>query len=356
MNRVVIIDSIDKRMTIPLVAFLKKEGFEVHGIHLKGTKVLCSGINEIYTVAKERATVELERIYSKYSSDTALILGNPTIIDATNILEPQLKYILPAQESIAQAEDKKSLMVLAQELGLMTPQETQTEFPMVIKLNNSENSGLSAQKRYYIVRNEAQYKVAVAALGDKSTLLFQHYITGNAYGVSMLLDESSNLVDYIVHERELEYPIQGGPSALCKTVEKRVLVEQAYRLLKALNWKGLAMVEFKGEYLLEINPRFWGTMPLIFKAHSTFFNQYLKLIDHQNSVIKPEQVNYKMGARMYYFPQAYVAVLKTFKTKNFKKAFSSLGKILLAREGIFSFRRPVPFFRYLLTLVRRDIK
>jgi predicted ATP-grasp superfamily ATP-dependent carboligase len=45
-----------------------------------------------------------------------------------------------------------------------------------------------------------------------------------------------------------------------------VLYDYAVRLLKALNWTGLAMVEFKvgasGAKLMEINGRVWGSLPL----------------------------------------------------------------------------------------------
>ena len=73
----------------------------------------------------------------------------------------------------------------------------------------------------------------------------------------MLLDSDSDLVDFIVHERIVEYPVEGGPSAVCMSVSAgSELVAAAYRLLRSLKWTGYAMVEFKGDYLIEVNPRY----------------------------------------------------------------------------------------------------
>ncbi|MGI9292171.1 MAG: ATP-grasp domain-containing protein, partial [Gammaproteobacteria bacterium] len=54
------------------------------------------------------------------------------------------------------------------------------------------------------------------------------------------------------------------------------LIEQAEKLLKALQWNGPAMVEFRhderdGRYrLMEINARFWGTLELAIKSGVDF--------------------------------------------------------------------------------------
>ena len=39
-------------------------------------------------------------------------------------------------------------------------------------------------------------------------------------------------------------------------------MRRAVSLLQAIEFTGIAMVEFKGAYLLECNPRIWGSFPL----------------------------------------------------------------------------------------------
>jgi predicted ATP-grasp superfamily ATP-dependent carboligase len=69
-----------------------------------------------------------------------------------------------------------------------------------------------------------------------------------------------------VYRRLREYPASGGPSTLRESIRYPALQETAERLLSALGWIGVAMVEFKVDSrdgrpkLLEVNPRFWGSL------------------------------------------------------------------------------------------------
>jgi biotin carboxylase len=53
-----------------------------------------------------------------------------------------------------------------------------------------------------------------------------------------------------------------------------VLLDHATRLLGALGWTGLAMVEFRvgeaGPVLMEVNGRIWGSLPLAVKSGADF--------------------------------------------------------------------------------------
>jgi predicted ATP-grasp superfamily ATP-dependent carboligase len=70
------------------------------------------------------------------------------------------------------------------------------------------------------------------------------------------------------HRRLREKPPSGGVSVLSESIalDPQVL-EQAERILEALKWHGVAMVEFKrdardGVAKLGINGRFWGSLQL----------------------------------------------------------------------------------------------
>ncbi|MBW2292235.1 MAG: ATP-grasp domain-containing protein [Deltaproteobacteria bacterium] len=92
--------------------------------------------------------------------------------------------------------------------------------------------------------------------------------SGEGLGVFVLIDEHDELVALFGHKRLREYPIAGGPSTLRVSHRDDALVEQSLRLLRAMNFRGVAMVEFKvdparGEpVLMEVNPRFWGSVAL----------------------------------------------------------------------------------------------
>ena len=108
--------------------------------------------------------------------------------------------------------------------------------------------------------------------------LVQEYIPpgGDAYGVSVLLDKSSEVKALFVHRRLREYPVTGGPSTLRVSMLKPEIANLGIRMLKALGWYGVAMVEFKVDprdntpKLMEVNPRFWGSLPLAILAGVDF--------------------------------------------------------------------------------------
>ena len=101
-------------------------------------------------------------------------------------------------------------------------------------------------------------------------------VGGDAFGVSVLFDQKTELKAVFVHKRLREYPVSGGPSTLRISVENYELQEMAVHLLKALKWYGVAMVEFKVDprdsvpKLMEINPRFWGSVQLAIVAGVDF--------------------------------------------------------------------------------------
>jgi predicted ATP-grasp superfamily ATP-dependent carboligase len=79
------------------------------------------------------------------------------------------------------------------------------------------------------------------------------------------------------HRRLREKPPTGGVSVLSESVAlDPQLLGQAERILEALKWHGVAMVEFKRDArdgvarLLEINGRFWGSLQLAVDAGVDF--------------------------------------------------------------------------------------
>lgn len=99
--------------------------------------------------------------------------------------------------------------------------------------------------------------------------LIQDYIPYDSeMGVYTLFNPDSELRAVTVQRRIRSYPVSGGPSTLRETVNDPKLIEDATRLLEAMNWEGVAMVEFRIDprdgkpKLMEVNPRFWGSLNL----------------------------------------------------------------------------------------------
>ena len=106
---------------------------------------------------------------------------------------------------------------------------------------------------------------------------------GDGVGVSVIMDKSHNVKAYFAHRRLEQYPNSGGPSTQRIGIENPDLVKKSIKLLKSLDWVGVAMVEWKynstiKDYvLMEINPRFWGSLELAVRSGVDFPYLYYQL-------------------------------------------------------------------------------
>jgi predicted ATP-grasp superfamily ATP-dependent carboligase len=132
--------------------------------------------------------------------------------------------------------------------------------------------------------------------------LIQEYIPdgGGTFGLSALFDERSHVKAAFIHKKLRMYPVRGGPSTLREGVEHSGIVELGLSLLKALNWVGIAMVEFKVDprdgipKLMEVNPRFWGSLQLAIFSDVDFPYLILKMAKGEN--FEPV-LHYTLGRR-----------------------------------------------------------
>ncbi len=136
--------------------------------------------------------------------------------------------------------------------------------------------------------------------------LIQEWIPDGAgtYGFSALFDERSKVKAAFVHKKLRMYPVKGGPSTLGEGVEYPEIMELGLLLLKSLNWVGVGMVEFKVDprdgipKLMEVNPRFWGSLQLAIVSGVDF--PYLILRMARGETFEPV-LRYKAGKRFRWF-------------------------------------------------------
>lgn len=193
-------------------------------------------------------------------------------------------FLLPSPEALDAANDKARVAKTAEKLGVPTPPEYDCtggalppEYPVIIKPRCGEKFGLSAANRYISAENDTEFKTAYERMAsyDPSPVV-QKRISGDGVGISLVTDRTGATASFICHKRIREYPISGGPSSCCESIYDEKKLRQAERLLSELGYQGIAMVEFKGEYLLEINPRIWGSYPLTNVCGSDFAESYLR--------------------------------------------------------------------------------
>ena len=117
--------------------------------------------------------------------------------------------------------------------------------------------------------------------------LIQDFVRGEEYGVEMLTD-AGTVHARVVHRRIRSLSPTGGASVLKETLgeshEVSVMCAYAERLVRELTWTGPIMVEFKVDadsckpFLMEINGRFWGSLPLSVAAGVDVPHRYYQFV------------------------------------------------------------------------------
>lgn len=266
------------------------------------------------------------------------------------------RFLVSPPAVLEAANDKRRVGELARSLGVPAPKEypcpggaLPDAFPVVVKPRCGEKFGLHAEERYRKAYDPAGFRAAWEAMAryDPQPVV-QELLTGEAVGVSLVMDEKSRPVSALCHRRVREYPTQGGPSSCCESVWDGDLVEHAVKLLRGLGFVGLAMVEFKGGKLLEINPRVWGSFPLTYKCGAPLAQDYVRTsLGEELPLIQGP--GYRTGVRMQFVLNDGLACLGYLRQGQPGRGLRGLMDLLNPRvkDGMFSFDDLKPFFRYL---------
>lgn len=187
--------------------------------------------------------------------------------------------LIPDLDKIEFVRDKGNLLRFAEAHGIPTPRTLYTPpTPTFPPWGGGEGDG------YVIKPRISSGSFGIAYVKGRQDLLplyqniharypfplIQEWIPdgGGTYGFSALFDEASNVKAAFIHKKWRMYPVSGGPSTLREGVEHPQIMELGLSLLKSLDWVGVAMAEFKVDprdgipKLMEVNPRFWGSLHL----------------------------------------------------------------------------------------------
>ena len=199
----------------------------------------------------------------------------------------RMRALLPAPAVLDKAGDKWETLQYARGLGIALPESfcpgSEEELlclaagwrgPAVIKPRMSSGS-----RGMRLVEAGAQLVDAyreVAAHYPRPIVQRRVPAAGQGLGVFALLDPDRRPLAIFGHRRLREYPITGGPSTLRESYRDDALIEQSIRLLRGMEMVGVAMVEYKVDprsgrpLLMEVNPRFWGSLQLAVLAGVDF--------------------------------------------------------------------------------------
>lgn len=129
--------------------------------------------------------------------------------------------------------------------------------------------------------------------------LLQEFIPGSGAGIFALYDKGQP-VTFFAHRRLREKPPRGGVSVLSESAQPNPqMLDMARRLLGAVQWHGVAMVEFRvtpagDPYLMEVNTRFWGSLQLAIDSGIDFPYWLYQVCNNQ----PPDLAEYRIGQRL----------------------------------------------------------
>lgn len=207
---------------------------------------------------------------------------------------------LPNLERFKRACDKPVVLACAAELGIDVPSQHTVggpddqpppfdtiSYPVVVKPARSLSGPEGARFKTAVIhaRDAAELARAISEIPPAAyPLLIQERIMGPGIGV-FLLRWNDRIHAVFAHRRLREKPPSGGVSTCCESISVApTVLQRSADLLEALEFQGVAMVEFKHcartgrDFLMEVNPRFWGSLQLAIDAGVDFPQILLQLL------------------------------------------------------------------------------
>lgn len=253
----------------------------------------------------------------RFAETADFLIAEPSVLDALN--------------------DKRTVHERCEALGIPTPREygpdEEPAFPLIVKPRCGEKAGLKAKDRYRRANNADELRAALAEIRpyDPEPII-QEAVSGDGFGVSLLLGRDSALLGAVCHRRIREYPASGGPSTCCVSCLDETKIRQAFELLKSFGFVGLAMVEFKGDRVLEVNPRIWGSFPLTALCGSPICQRYA--LAAAGAELPAWTPDYRTGVRLRFFFNDLAACADLLRRGKLRRAGAGLLDCFRVREAL----------------------
>jgi predicted ATP-grasp superfamily ATP-dependent carboligase len=240
---------------------------------------------------------------------------------------------MPEHTDLLRAVDKHETTRLAKSLGIAVPKTTEVNsleelrnagaamrFPVVLKPRSSEEFSAQGQIR---ATGRPRYARSAAELEQEylnlsqttASTIVQEFVEGMGTGYFALMNHGELRAEF-AHRRLRDVHPTGSGSALRESIVPDPKIREAgLAMLQALNWHGVAMVEFRLRQdglpvFLEINGRFWHSLPLACYAGADFPALLAQMAEH-GDVAAPQP--YRAGVRCRWFLGDFRHLLKVLK-------------------------------------------
>lgn len=296
----------------------------------------------------------------------------------------------PEESALEMTFDKAATYSLARVSGIPTivtyTPATDTElrelskklnYPAVVKSRRSvtwhENKGVFASASFVMNPHDLveRFNALKKKLGEAP--LIQERLSGEEYGVEMVAHKGEPLA-LVVHHRIRSLSPTGGASVL-KEIEPAgilhdLLLTYARTLVKALEWEGPIMVEFKVDSdtrtpkLMEANGRFWGSLPLSSAAQVDMPYYYYLLA--RGDAVPTDIITAREGVTTRHFMGDVLNLLRVLFTRDPMRKFLYPSRRLAlhnfftvpkgTQSDVWSWQDPKPAFMELVDILKKFFK
>lgn len=222
------------------------------------------------------------------------------VTDVTIVPLMAIRELLPDRTALAMASNKSLELAfskirtreVASSLGIPSPRSVAVHdmsettealqgfrYPLVVKPERSRiwgSDGVGHRLFTVYARSRRELERTLPEMLIQGSVLLQEFIHGESVGLGVLAAEGRLLFAFQFSSFH-EIPVTGGTSTFrISDKTEDIIREYAAALLNALSWDGIAHIEFQRDkttgalYLMEINGRFWASLPLAIAAGADF--------------------------------------------------------------------------------------
>ncbi len=238
------------------------------------------------------------------------------LMEVRESIEALAPMAAASNEALAAAHSKSQTLEIARRLEIPVPKTViiadrqelcriaeELSYPVVVKPDRSKvwysgNSGIALITAY--ASSPLELEMHFERLSSYGPVLMQEHVRGPAVGIGALSAQGEVLFAFQFRSLH-EVPLTGGTSSY-RVSEKvdRDLLNYTAKLMRSLSWTGVSHIEFIREertwrpVLMEINGRFWASLPLAVAAGADFPSYLFDLMIGGKPDFPP---GYKVGMR-----------------------------------------------------------
>ncbi|SMO59984.1 hypothetical protein SAMN06265171_103108 [Chryseobacterium rhizoplanae] len=242
--------------------------------------------------------------------------------------------LIPTKESLEIALNKDKMLILNSLSNVNYPEcklfSNLEELRLYSRDKNcvvkSSNESLAKFDPLYVkLGSESEFEKIEKYLSGGVKLLMQEQVSGVGRGFFCIAKEGK-IISYYMHQRIREIPITGGSSTAAKSIFCEKMFYISKQIIEYLNWSGPLMIEYKYDetkqqyYLIELNPKFWGSLDLSYVVGLNFGKTLIEA--YSNKVEEQIEKKYEVEKKFFWVLDGDLLVLlKTGKLYKIKEYF-----------------------------------